>query len=145
MAHDFQVVIDCAQPHVLADWWADALDWRVEPTDEAFIKDMIAKGLAEDADTATHKGSLVWKSGAAISHPDGPQSGRRKRILFQQVSEGKTVKNRVHLDIWVGPENIEKETERLTSAGGQFLHRGSQGPHHWITIADPEGNELCLS
>lgn len=145
MAYDFQVVIDCAEPHVLADWWADALDWQVEPTDEAFIRDMLAKGFAEDADTATYNGSLVWKSGAAISHPDGPQAGRRKRILFQEVPEEKTVKNRVHLDIWVGRENVEKEAERLRAAGGQFLHRGSQGPHHWITVADPEGNELCLS
>ncbi len=145
MAYDFQVVIDCAEPHALADWWADALGWSVEPTDEAFIKDMVARGFADQSDTTTYDGSLVWKSGAAISHPEEPTSGRRKRILFQQVPETKTVKNRVHLDVWVGPDNVDKEAERLTAAGARFLHRGSQGPHHWITIADPEGNELCLS
>jgi len=26
MAYDFQVVIDCAKPHTLADWWATTLD-----------------------------------------------------------------------------------------------------------------------
>ena len=30
MAYDFQVTFDCADPHTLADWWADALGWEVE-------------------------------------------------------------------------------------------------------------------
>ena len=37
MAFDFQVTIDCAGPHELADWWAEALGWQVEAQDEAFI------------------------------------------------------------------------------------------------------------
>jgi hypothetical protein len=145
MAYDFQVVIDCHAPHVLADWWAEAIGWVVEPTDEDFIRKMIAEGYATEADTTTHRGALVWKEGAAIRHPDGPETGARKRILFQLVPEPKTVKNRVHLDIWVGPENVEKELARLVAAGATELHRGRQGPHTWVTIADPEGNELCLS
>jgi hypothetical protein len=28
--------------------------------------------------------------------------------------------------------------------GGTFLHKGSQGPHEWLTLADPEGNEFCV-
>lgn len=145
MAYDFQVTIDCADPHPLASWWAAALGWQVELTDEAFIKDMVAKGFAEEAETTTYDGALVWKSAAAISHPEAPPGGLRRRVLFQQVPEPKTVKNRVHLDVRVAPDNVEQETERLVAAGGRFLHRGSQGPHQWITIADPEGNELCIS
>jgi Glyoxalase-like domain len=145
MAYDFQVVVDSADPHVLADWWADALGWVVEPSDEEFIRRMIAEGYATEDDTTKHNGVLVWKEGAAIRHPDGPERGRRKRILFQSVPEAKTVKNRVHLDIWVGEDNVERELERLTAKGATFLHRGRQGPHTWVTIADPEGNELCLS
>lgn len=145
MAYDFQVVIDTANPHPLADWWADALGWVVEPSDEEFIRRMIAEGHATEGDTTTHNGKLVWKEGAAIRHPDGPERGQRKRILFQAVPEPKTVKNRVHLDIWVGAENVEAEVERLTAKGATFLHRGRQGPHTWVTIADPEGNELCVS
>ena len=38
MPLDFQVVVDCSTPHVLADWWADALGWAVEPSDEDFIR-----------------------------------------------------------------------------------------------------------
>jgi predicted enzyme related to lactoylglutathione lyase len=66
-------------------------------------------------------------------------------MLFQLVPEPKTVKNRVHLDVRVGAENIEAEVARLTGRGATVLHHGQQGPHSWVTIADPEGNELCLT
>lgn len=36
--YTFQVTIDAAQPHVLADWWAQALGWTVEPQDADFIR-----------------------------------------------------------------------------------------------------------
>lgn len=142
MAYDFQVVVDCADPHNLADWWAEAIGWRVEPSDEDFIRKMIEQGLATEDDTTRHKGVLVWKEGAAIRHPEREA---QDRILFQLVPEPKTVKNRLHLDIRVGADNIERELERLTALGATFLHRGQQGPHSWVTITDPEGNELCLS
>ena len=143
MAYDFQVVVDCADPHVLADWWADALGWTVEPSDEDFIRRMIAEGHASEEETTKYKGVLVWKEGAAIRHPDGLE--RAPRLLFMLVPEPKTVKNRVHLDVRLGEDNVERELERLTAKGATFLHRGRQGPHTWVTIADPEGNELCLS
>ena len=143
MAYDFQVVVDSRDPHGLADWWADALGWAVEPSDEEFIRKMISEGYASEDDTTTHNGSLVWKEGAAINHPDGRESGR-PRILFQLVPEPKTVKNRVHLDVRTGAEKREAEVERLLAAGATFLHRGRQGPHEWVTVADPEGNELCI-
>jgi hypothetical protein len=145
MAYSFQVMIDAADPHTLADWWAEALDWVVEPSDETFIRTMIEEGYATEDDTITYNGSLVWKDGAAIRHPEDPDRGPRRRLVFQSVPEPKTVKNRVHLDIWVGKDNIETELERLTKLGATFLHRGQQGPHTWVTIADPQGNELCLS
>lgn len=145
MAYDFQVVIDAADPHPLADWWADALGWVVEPTDEAFIRRMVAEGQATEDETTKHDGRLVWKVGAAIRHPDDEANGTRRRILFQLVPEAKTVKNRVHLDVWVGKDNVEKELARLTERGATFSHRGQQGPFSWVTITDPEGNELCLS
>jgi hypothetical protein len=143
MAYDFQVVIDTSDPHPLADWWAGALGWHVEPQDEAFIRSMIEKGYASDDDTTRHNGALVWKSGTAIRHPDGLE--RAPRVLFQLVPEPKTVKNRVHLDIRVGADNIESVVAQLTAKGATVLHRGRQGPNWWVTIADPEGNELCIT
>jgi Glyoxalase-like domain len=145
MAYDFQVTVDAAQPHTLADWWAETLGWLVEPSDESFIRKMIDEGYASEDDTMTHHGVLVWKDGAAIRHPDGPAEGPRKRVLFQHVPEPKTVKNRVHLDVWVGADEVEAEAERLIGRGATLLHRGRQGPHSWITMSDPEGNEFCVS
>lgn len=67
------------------------------------------------------------------------------RVLFQRVPEAKTVKDRVHLDVRVGPEHVEAEAARLVAAGATELHRAGQGPHGWVVLADPEGNELCVS
>ncbi|MGY1615223.1 VOC family protein [Geodermatophilus sp. SYSU D00691] len=141
MATDFQVVIDSAAPHALADWWAEALGWEVEPQDAAFIRRMVDAGHATEADTATHRGALVWREGQAITSPDPG----RPRVLFQLVPEGKTVKNRLHLDLRVGEERREAEIARLVAAGATELHRGTQGPHWWATLADPEGNEFCVA
>jgi len=144
MPYDFQVAFDCADPHALADWWAETLEWQVEEQDADFIRRMIAEGYASEADTTLHNGKLVWSEGASIRHPDGPATGYRKRIIFQTVPEPKTAKNRVHLDVWVGAENVAAQADRLIARGATFLHKGSQGPHEWVTLADPEGNEFCL-
>jgi hypothetical protein len=141
MAYHFQVTIDSAAPHPLADWWAEALGWEREPSDEAFIRSMIDQGFASEADTMRHNGELVWAEGAAITHP----TGGAPRVLFQLVPEPKTVKNRVHLDVRVGADLVAAEVERLVARGATVLHTGRQGPYTWVTIADPEGNELCLT
>jgi hypothetical protein len=141
MALDFQVTIDCASPHELADWWAEALGWPVEPQDAAFIRRMVDAGHAAEEDTTEHRGALVWKGGAAINSPDPG----RPRVLFQHVAEGKTVKNRLHLDVRVGADQREAEVTRLVQLGAKELWRASQGPHEWVTLADPEGNEFCVS
>src|SRR5689334_19378681 len=140
MAYDFQVVVDSGDPHVLAGWWAETLEWQVEEQDESFIKDMVAKGFATDEETTTHDGKLVWRTGAAIRHPES-----RRRVLFQQVPEGKTVKNRLHLDVWVGAEQRDAARDALVARGATYLGSHSQGPHSWHTLADIEGNEFCVS
>ncbi|MEU4210475.1 VOC family protein [Streptomyces sp. NPDC026206] len=143
MAYTFQVTVDSADPHALADWWADALGWEVEPSDEAFIRRMIDAGHASEDDTTTHRGVLVWKTGAGIRHPEGLD--RAPRILFQLVPEPKTVKNRVHLDVRTGTDDPRSVVERLIAKGATLLHEGRQGPYAWTTLADPENNELCVS
>jgi Glyoxalase-like domain len=141
MAFEFQVAVDCSAPHVLADWWAEVLGWQVEAQDEAFIRRMIEVGAATEEDTTRHRGALVWRAGAALNSPDPG----RPRLLFQHVPEAKTVKNRLHLDVRVGPERREAEVERLTGLGATELWRASQGPNEWVTMADPEGNEFCVA
>ena len=141
MALDFQVTIDCSAPHVLADWWAEALGWQVEQQDESFIRRMVQSGAASEADTTEHRGALVWKVGAALTPPEAG----RPRVLFQAVPEPKTVKNRMHLDVRVGAEHREAEVNRLLALGATELWRGAQGPYEWVTLADPEGNEFCVT
>jgi hypothetical protein len=141
MAFDFQVTIDSSDPHELADWWAEALGWQVEAQDEVFIRRMVESGAASEADTTVHRGALVWKVGAGLTSPDPG----RPRVLFQAVPEAKTVKNRVHLDVRVGAERREAEVARLLALGATELWRGAQGPYEWATLADPEGNEFCVT
>ena len=141
MAYDFQVAIDCSSPHVLADWWAEALGWEVETQDEAFIRRMVEEGHAGEEQTTVHRGRLVWREGAAITSPEPG----RPRVLFQQVPEPKAGKNRLHLDVRIGPDRQEAEVARLVELGATELWRGSQGPHSWVTMADPEGNEFCVA
>jgi hypothetical protein len=102
---------------------------------------MVESGAASEADTTRHRGALVWRIGAALNSPDPG----RPRVLFQQVPEAKTVKNRVHLDVRVGPDRREAEVARLLERGATELWRGAQGPFEWVTLADPEGNEFCVT
>ena len=143
MAYEFQVTVDCADPHLLAAWWAETLGWQVEAQDEAFIRRMISAGRASEDDTRLWDGGLVWKAGAAIGHPEGAQ--RAPRVLFQLVPEAKAVKNRVHLDVRIGADDVELAVAGLVERGAKLLHRGEQGPFTWVTLADPEGNEFCVS
>ncbi len=145
MPFDFQLAVDCERPHQLADWWAETLGWVVEQQDEDFIRKMISEGYATESETTTYAGKVVWTDGAAIRHPDGPTAGHRRRIIFQRVPELKSVKNRWHIDVWVGQEHVRSATEGLIARGATFLHDGQQGPHLWVTLADPEGNEFCVS
>ncbi|MFG1605949.1 VOC family protein [Actinoplanes sp. NPDC049265] len=145
MAYNFQVVLDSTDPHTLADWWAETLGWPVEPSDEAMIRDLVARGHAQESDTKTHNGVLVWAIGAGIRHPDPLPSGQPQRVLFQAVPEKKSVKNRMHVDVWVGAEQREAERDRLVARGATYHASHSQGPFSWFVMTDPEGNEFCLS
>ncbi|MFP3675351.1 VOC family protein, partial [Bacillus sp. SIMBA_031] len=65
MALNIQVVVDCKDPHALADWWAETLQWQVEPQSESTIRSMIEQGFATEDQATTHKGKLVWADGCA--------------------------------------------------------------------------------
>ena len=142
-----QITLECGDPHVLAEWWSETIGWPVERADEDFIREMVAAGHATDADTRIYNDRLVWATGAAISVPDAPAGAPCGRFLFQAVPEARTVKNRMHLDVRVTP-GIDLDTARdaLLARGATFLHEASEGPvHRWYTMADPEGNEFCIT
>ena len=67
----------------------------------------------------------------------------RVPILFQKVPEPKRAKNRVHLDF--RSEDMAAEVERLLGLGATFIAQRSLGQLTWTVMADPEGNEFCVS
>ena len=82
-------------------------------------------------------------------------AGAGPRLFFQQVPEGKTVKNRVHLDVRAAPglegdermAALEAECERLVALGATRVARSEPAPPMsggFIVMQDPEGNEFCL-
>ncbi len=62
-------------------------------------------------------------------------------LLFVPVSEPKTVKNRLHLDL--RPDDQDAEVDRLVALGARRADVG-QGEQPWVVLADPEGNEFCV-
>ncbi|MFE5215553.1 MULTISPECIES: VOC family protein [unclassified Streptomyces] len=70
-----------------------------------------------------------------------PAPDRLPGLLFVPVPEGKTVKNRLHLDF--RPTDRAAEVARLLALGARHADVG-QGEQPWVVLADPEGNEFCV-
>ena len=69
--------------------------------------------------------------------------GNHIRLAFQRVPEDKQVKNRLHLDLaHADPEGFITHIESL---GGSRLEDHQVGDFHWTVLADPEGNEFCVT
>jgi hypothetical protein len=63
----------------------------------------------------------------------------------RKVSEGKAVKNRLHLDIRPRELTRDAEVERLVGLGArQIDDRRTPEGLGWVVLADPEGNEFCV-
>ena len=89
-----QICIDAADPHLLNRFWAAATGYEVEDHHDGILG-IVDAGYATLDDTIEIDGRLAWKIAAACGDP----SGTGPRLLFQQVPEAKTVKDRVHLDL----------------------------------------------
>jgi hypothetical protein len=143
MATQFQVVFDCADPDRLATFWGTALGYQKQDPPEGFASweaYLEAQGIPKDQ----------WNSASAIVDP----TGTGPRVYFQRVPEGKSVKNRVHLDVNVGGgrktpleerrKRIDGEAERLVAAGARRGRAVEQRGEFWVQMRDPEGNEFDL-
>jgi predicted enzyme related to lactoylglutathione lyase len=63
-------------------------------------------------------------------------------LCFVPVPEGKSVKNRLHIDL--DPDDRDVEVERILALGAHRVDVG-QGPDvSWVVLGDPEGNEFCV-
>ncbi len=150
MALHWKLVIDTSDAPTLADFWAAALGYEVE--DQSVLIDrLLAAGQLDDSVVTEHRGRRTFRGFAAIRHPDDPFDrdtgvGQGRRVLFQDVPEPKTVKNRLHIDVHAGAEGLAALVERLESLGATRIREFDKGPAgHWWVMRDPEGNEFCAA
>jgi hypothetical protein len=139
MATTLQVTFDCADPHAMARFWAAAIGYEKEDH-TTFVADLLAAGAIPDEDTIEVDGGRQFAEVSACRDPAalGP------RLFFQRVPEGKVAKNRVHLDLHVGPDRYETEAARVEQLGAsRRWYSDDRGAKSW-TMADIEGNEFCV-
>jgi hypothetical protein len=149
MAVAYKIVVDSSDPHRLAAFWAEALGYVMEDHSK-LIQSLVDAGRVSDGDLTTVDGRPDFRVAAAVRDPDAPFNeftgiGEGGRILFQSVPEPKTVKNRVHLDLHVGPDARAETVARLEELGAKVLYEKAEMGSSWVTMADPEGNEFCVA
>lgn len=134
-----QVAFDTANPHAQAAFWAEALGYEVEDHSD-FVDQLVADGAMPETDRVTVNGRSAFRDVATAVDPKGVEP----RMFFQLVPEGKTAKNRMHIDIATPEETKLAEVDRLTALGARLLWiTDDKGPVTY-TMQDPEGNEFCL-
>ena len=144
MAREMQVTFDCADPAAVAEFWAEALGYVLEAPPPGFATwDAALDAWGVPPDHRNDRSAVVDPAGAGA------------RLFFQKVPEGKTAKNRLHLDVRAAPglrgddrmQALEAESERLTSLGARRVRRFEPGEDlgaGHLVMQDPEGNEFCL-
>jgi hypothetical protein len=121
-----EITFDSPHPASIARFWAAVLDgYDVAPYDDAELERLRGLGIEDVNDDPT---VLVV-----------PADGVPPQLTFQLVPESKVVKNRVHVDLVTADRAAE--IARLTSLGAGVLAEYD----HWTTLADPDGNEFCIT
>ena len=110
------VTFDCADAASVAQFWGEVTRWPCSKQEMP--------------------GNPYW----LVGEPDGAGP----RLVFVNVPEAKTVKNRVHLDLL--PEGSQaEELARIVSLGARVIQDRRQArPGGWVVMVDPEGNEFDL-
>ncbi|MFE9779383.1 VOC family protein [Streptomyces sp. NPDC005775] len=115
-----ELVIDCHDPERLAAFWCEVLDFKV----------------IERAQGKVEIGSWVPTVEEVRARQMPPT------LVFIQVPEGKTVKNRLHLDVSPIDDSTDNEVTRLLGLGAAKVDVGQGSGRRWVVMADPEGNEF---
>ena len=123
-----ELAIDCADPQALARFWCAVLDYEVQDVDSG----------DDGEDELVAIGSPLVPEGKQRQGPVPPT------LTFVRVPEGKTIKNRLHIDVNPTDRDQDAEVQRLLDLGARHADVG-QGPDvSWIVLVDPEGNEFCV-
>jgi catechol 2,3-dioxygenase-like lactoylglutathione lyase family enzyme len=112
------VTVDSRDAHAQSVFWAQVLGFSEDP---------------EDPNEAGDEECM-------ISSPDGSQ-----RLLFIEVPDAKSVKNRLHLDLRPVEGRRDEELAELLDLGARVVaDRRKADGSGWVVLADPEGTEFCI-
>jgi predicted enzyme related to lactoylglutathione lyase len=110
------VCVDAHDPSLLASFWEGVLGWR---------------RTHDDGDEVV------------LEPPAGsPEDGVAPDLLFSKVSDPKSIKNRLHIDL--RPDDQDVEVARVEALGATRVDIGQGDTVTWVVLADPEGNEFCV-
>lgn len=121
----YTVVVDCKDVRAQGAWWAQVLGWQIdyEADDEVVVVPPPEERQEETL----------------------PPEVRQQVLVFVPVPEGKTVKNRLHLDLAPrAGDDHAAEVRRLLELGATRVDVGQGDDVSWVVLADPEGNEFCV-
>ena len=111
-----EVVLGCADPLRVAEFWSAVLDWPLRRYDE---------------------------DGEAYYDLEPPAPGMPE-MTFVPVPEPKSAQLRLHIDVRpTGGATQAEEVDRLLALGATRADVG-QGEVSWVVLADVEGNEFCV-
>ena len=125
----YAVVVDCHDIAAQARWWAETLDYRIVYEDDDEV-DLLPPGVTEEPIADAGR----W----AVTAP---------ALVFVPVPEGKTVKNRLHIDLAPHTsQDRDAEIAALIERGASHVEVGQSAREGttWTVLADPEGNEFCV-
>jgi hypothetical protein len=117
-----ELAIDCADPGALAPFWCSVLDYEVQGADDETVT-ICSRAVPE---------------GKNRPGPVPPT------LTFARVPEGKTIKNRLHIDVNPTDREQDEEVRRLLELGARHADVGQGDDVSWVVLADPEGNEFCV-
>jgi len=122
--------IDSVDPRRLADFWCGVLGYVVyEDKNGATVE------IGPDPEEPDVRRLAALRGGPAVPN-----------IVFVRVPEAKSsVKNRVHFEICPIDTDQQAELERLLALGASETDVGQEDGGSWVVLADPEGNEFCLT
>lgn len=107
------ITVDCDDTATVAAFWSAVLDRPIDDEPSEYF--------------------------ISIGKDDRSQTG----WFFIKVPEGKTVKNRVHVDLHA--HDRPAEVARLVGLGATVVDDHDEFGIVWTTLRDPEGNEFCVA
>lgn len=123
----YTVVVDSHDMAAQARWWAQTLGWKVGYEDDEEVVIAPPDATEDPVDTLEE-----WQR-------------QPQELVFVTVPEGKTIKNRLHIDLAPHTsQDRDAEIADLVARGATIVDVGQPDDVTWTVLADPEGNEFCV-